>query len=158
MPRLLDGLVRLGAKLPFGEAVETFAFFTGTRVSAATARRWTERTGATLAIVQDEQVERLERDAPEPRPGAQTMQMSVDGAMVGLVGGEWTEVKTLAIGEVVLEPDAEGQRRPRARHLTYFSRRAEASAFTRAALVEVHARGIERAQRVAGPADGAVWI
>lgn len=154
-PHLLDGLTWLGARLPFGEAAETMTFM-GTQVSPSTVRRWTERTGATMVEIQDERVTKIEREAPEAPAGAETMQMSVDGTFVGVVGGDWTEVKTTAIGEVVLEEDAEGT--TRARRLTYFSRRAEASDFTRAALVEVQARGIERAGRVAGPSDGALWI
>jgi hypothetical protein len=158
MPRLLEGVVRLGASMAFEQAADTLEFFTLTRVSEAAARRWTERAGATMVAWQDEEVERLEREVPEAPEGGETMLMSVDGAMVGLKGGEWTEVKTLAIGEVVLETDSTGREQARTRQLTYFSRRAEASEFTRAALVETHARGIERAGRVAATTDGAVWI
>jgi hypothetical protein len=83
------------------------------------------------------------------------LQASVDGAMVPLRGkGEWVEVKTLALGEVVAGAGASG---PVATALTYFSRRADHETFTRLATVETHARGLETAGTVCGVVDGADW-
>ena len=46
------------------------------------------------------QEERLKQEVPQAPDGAEKQAMSGDGAMVHLVGGEWVEVKTLALGEV----------------------------------------------------------
>ena len=81
--------------------------------------------------------------------------VSVDGAMVPLLKGGWGEVKTLAIGTVGPDPDEPGE--VKTGELSYFSRRAEAEAFTRLAGVEVQRRGTERAGEVACVVDGAEW-
>jgi hypothetical protein len=78
--------------------------------------------------------------------------------MVPLRGGQWAEVKTLVVGRVEQVPTATGSARPRAVALSYFSRKADAETFTRAATSETHRRGTETAQRVCAPADGAVWV
>ncbi len=129
----------------------------GIEVSEATARRQTEGNGAVYVAVQEVEVARLERELPEAPAGPDKQLMSVDGAMVPLVGGEWAEVKTLVlgvIGEPVLE---EGEWKVHAREVSYFSRLAEAEAFTRQALVETHRRGVEKAGCVAAVSDGAEW-
>ena len=95
---------------------------------------------------------RLEREAPDRRPGPAVQQLSVDGAMVPLVGGAWGEVKTLAIGTC---PPAAGEARTVA--LSYFGRRADDATFARLALVETHRRGTATAGVVVGIADGAAW-
>src|SRR5438132_1589713 len=70
------------------------------RVSKATAHRATLATGQAALAVWDAEGERLKQEAPQAPAGAEKQAMSGDGAMVHLVGGEWVEVKTLAIGEV----------------------------------------------------------
>ena len=127
-------------------------------VSEATARRITEQWGAAYVNVQTAAVEELERTLPRPSAGPTRQLLSVDGAFVPLVGGEWTEVKTLALG-VIAEPVLErGERVVYTRELSYFSRHSEAHAFTRLALVETHRRGVETAQRVCAVTDGAEWL
>jgi hypothetical protein len=129
----------------------------GVVVSAATARRHTEASGAAYVAVQAGEVERIEREA-EPAPAGPAKQLlSVDGAMVSLVKGEWAEVKTLVLG-VIEEPVLEqGEWVVHARELSYFSRLMEAEHFARAALVESHRRGVEQAGRVIAVTDGAEW-
>jgi hypothetical protein len=151
-PRLHEGLVRLGTWLPFAPAARMLGHFTGVRVSAATARRQTERAGAAWVALQEAEVVRLERETPAPPAGPAVQQLSVDGAMVPLVGGAWGEVKLLAIGTV--QSSASG---PRTVALSYFGRRADHATFTRAALVETHRRGTETAGMVVGITDGALW-
>lgn len=148
--------MRLGALLPFRQAAEAVRFFTGTSLSEAAVRRRTEAAGARLEAWEREEVDRLERETPEaPAPDGALLQVSADGAMVPLVGGEWTEVKTLAVGVVTAKG---AEREAVATGLSYFSRSCEAEEFTRLALLETHARGVERAERVAAVADGATWI
>src|SRR6266566_3315557 len=51
---------------------------------------------------------RLERERPPAPDGPAVQYLSADGAMVPLVGGEWAEVKTLAIGVVEVRPGEDG--------------------------------------------------
>jgi hypothetical protein len=126
-------------------------------VSEATARRQTENWGAAYVSVQEKEVKRIEQELPPAPAGPEKMLLSVDGAMVPLVGGEWTEVKTLALG-VIDEPVWEDDEwKVHASELTYFSRWMEAEEFGRAALGETHHRGVESATQVVAVTDGAVW-
>jgi hypothetical protein len=126
-------------------------------VSEATARRQTENWGAAYVGIQEEEVERIEQELPPAPAGPEKMLLSVDGAMVPLVGGEWTEVKTVALG-VIEEPVWEDDEwKVHASELSYFSRWMEAEEFGRAALGETHHRGLETAAQVVAVTDGAVW-
>jgi hypothetical protein len=78
--------------------------------------------------------------------------------MVPLVGGEWAEVKTVAIGEIEEAVGRDGEKVVRTGNNSYFSRMIESRQFTRLALGEIHRRGVESARLVAAPADGAEWI
>jgi hypothetical protein len=82
-----------------------------------------------------------------------TVQLSADGAMVRLVGGSWTEVRTTAIGTVV-EQDGEA----RATELSYFSRHGSADQFIRQATLPTHERGTRAAGVVVSIMDGAPWL
>jgi hypothetical protein len=158
-PQAHECLVRWGARLPsFEQAIQELALSLKVAVSEATGRRWTEAAGVAYEAVQQQEVERLEREAPLGGPGAAKLQVSADGTMVPLVGGDWVEVKTVAIGELSTVSRADGHQEVRASRLSYFSRRVEAQQFNRLALGEMHQRGVERAAVVAAPADGAEWI
>lgn len=153
-------LVRLGAWMPFGEAAKLLAALMGIQVSEFTARTSSEAAGAAQVALQTEAVNKLEREAPEASPGAAKQLLSADGAYVPLVGGTWTEVKTLVIGEVlapVLDAKTNTWSVSTHKH-SYFSRLAEAQTFTRLALVETHRRGLENAEQVAAVMDGAEWL
>lgn len=156
-PRLQEQVTRLGTWMPFERVVVELDALTGAQVSAATVRRVTEAAGATYVAVQDAEVERLEKEVPPAPPGAAVMLASVDGAMVPLVGGEWKEVKTLALGVVREKTNRKGEQVTHTEELSYFSRHLPAEEFTRAALVETHRRGLENAQTVGGVCDGAEW-
>lgn len=153
-PRAQAGLVRLGARLPFAEAAAELAYFWGIPVSKSTARRHTEAAGAAYVAVQTAGAEAAERAGGEvAAPAGPPRQfLSADGAMVPLVGGEWAEVKTLAVG--TLDPAAAG----RATALSYFSRLADADTFTRLAVVETHRRGVPTAGAVVAVTDGSAWL
>ncbi len=153
-PRIVEGIVRLGVWMPFERVPEVFAFFTGVRVSAETVRRLTEEAGAAQVAVERAAVERLEADPPVAPQGPAIQQMSVDGAMVPLVGGAWAEVKTLAIGEVTRTATGAVQTTA----LSYFSRLSDAEQFTRWARGETERRGMETAGIVCAVGDGAEWL
>lgn len=157
-PSLVESVVRLGAWMPFGPAAQMLAYFTRVAVGATTARRLTERAGATYEAVQTAAVEELERDLPLAPAGPPVQFLSVDGAMAPLVGGEWAEVKTLALG-VVQEPreNRRGEPEVHTTDLSSVSRLADHATFGRLALVETHRRGTETAGVVCAVVDGAEW-
>jgi len=143
--------------MPFERAAESVADTLRIQVSEPTTRRRTTQWGAAYVDAQEEEVQRIERELPTPPTGPDKMLLSVDGAMVPLVGGEWREVKTLVLG-VIGEPVWEqGEWQVHASELSYFSRLMEAESFGRAALGETHRRGVETASQVVAITDGAVW-
>jgi hypothetical protein len=157
-PSLQQDLVRLGTWMPFGRAVSELAHFRHSEVSKSTVRRLTEAAGAAYVCVQNEEVTRIERELPLPPAGPQQQFLSVDGAMVPLVGGEWAEVKTMVIGEVLPPKLVKGEQLIQTSRHSYFSRLTDATTFTRLALVETQRRGVETAQAVAAVSDGAEWV
>ena len=157
-PSLQEDLVRLGTWMPFDRAAGELAHFRRTEVSRATAERLTEAAGAAHVAWQTAEVARLEREVPEAPAVAERQFLSVDGAMVPLVGGEWAEVKTLVIGEVQAPVIERGEKVIHTCRHSYFSRLSEAETFQRLALVETQRRGVENAPAVAAVTDGADWI
>jgi hypothetical protein len=158
-PQLQEQVVRLGSWLPFQPAAQLFEAFTGVAISAATVRRLTETAGRMQVEQQEAAVVAMEAGqmvVPESVP--QKMVYAVDGAMVPLVGGEWAEVRTLAIGEAGVQERAEGDSEAMTQHLSYFSRLLDADSFARAALVETERRGLHQAQQAAAVGDGAEWV
>jgi len=143
--------------MPYECARELLEDLLGVQVSKATARRATLHTGQAALAVWEAEVERLEREAPQAPAGAgegDKQALSGDGAMVHLVGGEWVEVKTLAIGEVTRNRRGEVC----TQQLSYCSRLADAARFEQATLLETHRRGLERASEVCAVQDGAQWL
>jgi hypothetical protein len=155
---LAEGIARLGTRMPFEQAVAEVAFFWGVTLDETTVRRHTQAAGAAYVAEQAAERERLERERPPAPEGPAVQYLSADGAMVPLVGGDWTEVKTLAIGEVEVRPGADGLSEARTTNLTYFSRLADAERFTHQAYVETYRRGTETAKVVCAVQDGAEWL
>jgi len=154
---LAQGVARLGTKMPFAQAVAEVAFFWGVELEETCVRRQTQAAGAAYVAQQTAELEQLERERPSAPVGPAVQYLSADGAMVPLVGGEWAEVKTLAIGEVEVRPGPDGRSEAHTTKLTYFSRLADAETFTRQAYVEAHRRGTETARVVCAVQDGAEW-
>jgi hypothetical protein len=163
-PRLQEQLAHLGIWMPFAPAAQMLTRFTGVPVSAATVRRLTEVVGCAALAVEAADVARLCDELPPVPAGPERAVLSVDGAMVPLVGGEWAEVKTLVVGEVApATPQALGAAPAEAPdvHLTAVSscsRLADVEQFNEAVLGELHRRGVETASQVAAVSDGAEWI
>lgn len=151
-PSLVESAVRLGTVVPFAQAADLLAHFTGVRVASDTVRRLTEAVGAVQVATETTIVATLERTLPDAPDGPAVQLLSVDGAMAPLVGGEWGEVKTLALGEVVATDD-----RPHTTALSYFSRLTDAATFGRLATAETHRRGTATAATVVAVTDGALW-
>ena len=157
-PSLQQHATQLGSWIPFAKVGKMLQDLLGVVASEATLRRCTERQGRVYEAVQTAEVTRIETELPEPPQGPTKQLLSTDGAMVPLVGGEWAEVKTLVLGEIG-EPVIEGgEQVVHSTALSYFSRLTDAETFQHLALVETQRRGVETAQRVIAPTDGAVWI
>jgi hypothetical protein len=154
---LAQGVARLGTKMPFAQAAADLAFFWGVELEETTVRRYTQTAGAAYVAEQAAELRHLERDRPPAPTGPAVQYLSADGAMVPLIGGEWAEVKTLAIGTVVLAPGENGRPEPHTTDLTYFSRLADAETFRQHAYVEAYRRGTDTAQVVCAVQDGAEW-
>lgn len=151
-------LVRMASWMPFKEAAKLFEAFMLIPVSKSLSRRYTETAGAAYVDLQTEEVKRLERDMPDAPQGADKLQVSADGAMVPLVHGQWSEVRTVVIGEVQPKVEERGEWVVHTRNLSYFSRKVSAEDFTRLALVETQRRGVENAKEVGALMDGSDWL
>lgn len=150
--------MRLSTHIPsFAKAAREFSWFTGAQVHADTARQRTETAGAVLVAYETAEAARILRQHPAPPGTPDSLVISVDGAMIPLVHGQWTEVRTLAVGEV--QPPIASPAGPvvHTTNLSYFSRRSDSTTFGDLATLELHRRGIEGARRVGAVVDGAVW-
>lgn len=154
-PRLVEWAVLFGTLLPFQVAARLVTLVSGVAISGETVRRLTERAGAAGVALETTALERIERELPAPPTGPAVQHLSVDGALVSLRDGSWTEVKTLAIGTVQAQ-DASASA-PTTVDLSYFSRLADADTFGRLATVETQRRGTTTAGTVVGVVDGALW-
>lgn len=128
-------------------------------VSAGTVRRLTEAAGSVQVAQQEAAVVAMEAGqlaTPESVP--EKMVYAVDGAMVPLVGGEWAEVRTLAIGEASVPETADQEKKAVTQQLSYFSRLLDADSFARAALIETERRGLYQAREAAAVGDGVEWV
>lgn len=157
-PSLQEELVHLGAWMPFDKAAQQLRRFRQTDVSRSTAERVTEAAGAAYVSFQDAEVARIERELPAPPAGPAKLFMSVDGALIPLVGGEWAEVKTLVIGVVQPPQVVKGETVVCTAEHSYFSRLTDSDTFQRLALVETQRRGVETAGAVGFVTDGSEWL
>lgn len=154
-PLLCESMARLGSWLPFAQAADALSYFRQTSVSASTIRRVTEAAGA--ARVAHEEQQRTQSGGAAA--STMTLQLlTLDGAFVPLVGGEWKEVKTLTLGEVCEPVLKRGEMVVHTQALSYFSRLADVEDFRQQAQVETQRRGTAHAQTVCAVSDGATWI
>lgn len=157
-PRLQEGLVRLGTQIPsFARARDEFAYWTQVPVDRATVVRLTEAAGATAVAHETARATQLLQTMPPPCQTPDRLLISVDGAMVPLVHGQWKEVRTLAVGEPIPTTTPDGTPTVQTQALSYFSRLADSTTFTDLATVELHRRGVDGARQVGAVVDGADW-
>lgn len=137
--------------MPFGQVPALVQLVRGVSISRASVRRVTEAGGVALATVEQAEADQIRATLPPAPSGPVRQQVSVDGAMVPIVGGEWREVKTMVIGD--LDAGTAGH----AGRLSYVSRVQEADRFAELATAELHRRGTFAAETVVAVADGAAW-
>ena len=100
-------------------------------VSETSVRHHTEIAGAAHVAVKAGNSCGWNVSLPAGPVGPEVLQVVLISAMVPLVGGEWAEVKTAAVGRVEVEPNRDGVPEAHARNLRYFSRLADVERFTR---------------------------
>jgi len=155
-PRLVEQIARLGTScISFGEARDLLRDLLGVELTTDTVRRITETSGRHAAAIERAEAAVLTKTLARPAAALvdRLQQVSVDGAMVPLVGGKWEEVKCVVIGRVTQTGAG-----PKAVDLSYFARLAEADRFIAEARGEMHRRGTEQAREVVAITDGAEWI
>lgn len=152
-PTQEEQLVRLATWMPFARAGQMLHALTGVQVSEATVRRHTEQAGQVCEAVQNEQSQETSA-VSSPTPAApEQIVLSADGAFVPLVGGNWAEVRTVAIGEVKQKGN-----QMRTTNLSYFSRMTDAATFLELSEGEMQRRQVREAEQVAAVMDGAPWL
>ncbi len=119
-PRQQEHLVHLSSWMPFERAAQMLECLLGVQVSEATVRRQTEQVGALAQAAQTEQAQAKQEEVQAGTASARLV-VSADGAMVPLVGGEWAEVRTVAIGEVAKAEVTEDEDEIHVEQLSYFS-------------------------------------
>lgn len=144
--------------MPFQPAAQLLKDMLGVVVSKAQAVRAVEAAGAVYVAYQDQEADRIEREAPLAAVKPGRLVLSADGAMVPLRGGEWGEVKTLAVGEVQAPRMKKGELSVQTKAISYFSRLSSAKQFEHLTLSELHRRGLENSAQVAAVMDGAEWL
>jgi hypothetical protein len=160
-PRQQDHVVHLASWMPFKKAASMMEKLLGVQISEETARRLTERMGDALEQAQTEEAHAPFQEAKEGECLPENMAFSADGAMVGLVGGEWAEVRTLVIGKIKEQAKKKkkpGSQEPRVVELSSFSRLVGAEKFCQLAEVEMRRRGVIQAKQVCAVMDGADWL
>lgn len=138
----------------FARAAKEVGCFLHVSVTESTVRRQTEAAGAAYVQVQEQAVERLVRETPPASLGPATQFLSVDGARVPLVDGEWAEAKTLAIGEVEPPVVHQGETAIQTRGMSYFARLTDSNTFQRRNISLIHARQLRKARLTVGLACG----
>lgn len=140
--------------MPFARAAELCTAGLRVTVSKETAHRLELAAGQALVAAEEAATAHLFASLPEPAaPAVAHQQLSIDGAFVPLIGGEWGEVKTLAIATILA-----GDNGPRATGLSYYSRLADHERFSQSATIETHRRATGKAGQVTAVCDGADWI
>lgn len=151
-------MARLGTALPFAEARDLLELVLGIALSEATVRRQTYVIGeAALAVAEAERV-RLEQELPEPPVAPERVQLSLDATKVPILQGAHTEVKVAAFADLVPTVAPDGTPDRTATNVSYVARWSAAEDFAPHLTVEAHRRGLDRAERVVSPNDGALWI
>ncbi len=153
--------VHLASWMPFKKAASMMEKLLGVQISEETVRRLTQRMGGAL---EQAQTQEAQTPFPEEKEGIcipERRVFSADGAMVGLVHGEWAEVRTLVIGEIkeqTKKKKKHGEQEPRVVDLSSFSRLVDAETFCQLAEGEMRRRHVLEAKEVCAVMDGADWL
>ena len=171
-PETIKQAVRLGVEIPsLRRAAESFQESTKIPMSKSSLGRLVQEYGdkvveqqeteaeATVQVPgRDEDMEVAWRNIPEP--DSEVMAVSMDGALINIIGEGWKEVKVVTISAVEREVRLEGDEEKEV-GLSKHSYRAglwEAKEFAKQQWAEACRRGLEKAEKVVSINDGARWI
>jgi hypothetical protein len=144
----------MGMLLPFPQTRALVERCYRVALSEPTVRRRTYAAGKAAEATEAAFVRKLEASlerATEKGPPRQ--QVSADGAMVRVKGGEWKEVRSLVIGTV-----SAGKEGPEVSAQSYFSRLCDHDTFIRGCRGEFFRRGTENVRDVEAVMDAADWL
>jgi hypothetical protein len=142
--------------MPFRHASRVLQDLLGVYVSPETVRRHGVEVGKRVEEKQTAEAQQPWKEEANERENTCRLAISAAGAMVPLTGGEWAEVRTLAIGEV--PADAAVLEKVHVGDLSYFSRLTDAAHFPNLAEVETRRRYLVQAKEVCAVMDGADWL
>lgn len=160
-PGQQDHVVHLASWMPFEKAASMMGRLLGVQISEETVRRLTQRMGGALEHAQTQEAQAPFQEEKEGACFPEKRAFSADGAMVGLVHGQWAEVRTLVIGEIKEQTKKKKKRceqEPRVVELSSFSRLQDAETFCQLAEVEMRRRHVLQAKEVCAVMDGADWL
>ena len=156
----------------YRRAAEYFSLLTHVTCSKSSLQRLVVEYGGKAVIAQAQEAKAMVQVPKEeaeiawrsiPEPDSKQMNISMDGAMINVIGEGWKEVKTVTISAVEQEVEQEtGKKRGALRtRLTHHSYRAglwNAAEFSTQQWAEACRRGVERAAYLSSVNDGAAWI
>jgi hypothetical protein len=94
-----------------------------------------------------------------PKPDSECMNISMDGAMVNIIGQGWKEAKTVTISAVIHELDLKtGEWHARLTRHSYRAGLWDAAEFSNQQWAEASRRGVERTPYLSSVNDGAAWL
>jgi hypothetical protein len=149
--------VHLACFMPFDKVAEMMEELLSVQTTEETVRRHTEQVGSWMEAWQTAEIEAEDEPSEDLERPLERCVFSPDGAMISLVHKQWAEVRTVAIGEPQQKRTASGEVEIHVGKLSYFSRLADASAFTKLAEVEMRRRRVRDAKEVRAIMDGADW-
>lgn len=153
-PALAEHVAYMGTLLPFGAARGLAERCFRVALSEPTVRRRTYAAGEAAQASEAAFVTKLEKSLERsPVKGPARQQVSADGAMVRIKGGEWKEVRSLVIGTVSAGKDG-----PEVSEQSYYSRLCDHDTFIRGSRGEFFRRGTENVRDVGAVMDAAEWL
>jgi len=156
-PRQYEHVVHLASFMPFEKAAQMMEEIVWVQTDQEAIRRLTEQAGSWMEAAQTEEIETTSEPEEVSEESPERRVISPDGAMVSLVHNQWVETRTVAIGEPEERRNAQGEREIHVINLSYFSRLADASTFTKLAEGEIRRRKVKEAASVCAVMDGADW-
>ena len=152
----------------YRRAAGYFSRLTHVSCSKSSLQRLVEKYGGKAVIAQDQEAQAMVQVPKEeaeitwrsiPEPDSEQMNISMDGAMINVIGEGWKEVKTVTISAVEQESEQEmGKTHTRLTHHSYRAGLWNAADFANQQWAEACRRGVERAAYLSSVNDGAAWI
>lgn len=153
-PALAEQIAYMGTLLPFPAARGLTERCFRVALSEPTVRRRTYAAGEAAEASEAAFVKKLEKSLERsPVKGPPRQQVSADGAMVRMKGGEWKEVRSLVIGTVSAGKDG-----PQVSEQGYYSRPCDHDTFIRGCRGEFFRCGTENVRDVGAVMDAADWL